>query len=188
MHLFGINKEQQIIEMFSHGDSRAMDLLYAEYSGLLTGICARYIPNEEDRHDILQECFIKIFMKVSTFRYQGKGSLQAWMSRIVINESLSYLRHQKAMLISDEKEEIPDIPEEQPDTDNLTENQILELIARLPDGYRTVFNLFAIEGKSHKEIARILHIKPDTSASQYFRAKNMLARMIKDLKKKENKL
>jgi RNA polymerase sigma-70 factor (ECF subfamily) len=173
--------------MFSHGDSRAMDLLYAEYSGLLTGICARYIPNEEDRHDVLQESFIKIFMKVSTFRYQGKGSLQAWMSRIVINESLSYLRHQKAMLISDEKQEIPDMPDEQPDTDKLTEDQILELIARLPDGYRTVFNLFAIEGKSHKEIAQILHIKPDTSASQYFRAKNMLARMIKDLKKNENK-
>lgn len=187
MHLSGSNKEQQIIYMFKHGDCHAMDRLYAEYSGLLAGICTRYIPNEEDRHDVLQECFIKIFMKISTFHYKGKGSLQAWMSRIVINEALSFLRHQKSMLISDEEVDFPDIPTEQPDTDQLTIDEILTLITHLPSGYRTVFNLYAIEGKSHKEIARILHIKPDTSASQYFRAKNMLARMIKDFKKKENK-
>lgn len=95
--------------------------------------------------------------------------------RVVINEALIFLRQSKRLNETD-IEKVPDIPEEEPpDTSFLSPEQAKAVIDQLPDGYRAVFNLYAIEGKSHKEIAEMLHIKPDTSASQYHRAKNMLA-------------
>ena len=89
------------------------------------------------------------------------------------------------MRFVDDDREIPEQPEEQPDESALNEDMVAAAIQVLPDGYRTVFNLYAIEGKSHKEIAKILNIKPDTSASQYHRAKNMLARLLKEMERKE---
>lgn len=98
---------------------------------------------------------------------------------MVINEALIFLRQNKRLNETD-IDALPDMPEEEPpDTSGLTPEQAKALIDQLPDGYRAVFNLYAIEGKSHKEIAELLHIKPDTSASQYHRAKNMLARIIR---------
>lgn len=186
MTLFGISREQQLVKAFAKQDAQAMDRLYAEYAGYLTGVCARYIPNREDLHDVLQESFIKIFTKISTFEYRGKGSLKAWLTRVVINESLRFLRDRHTNLFVDSDQELPDIPESPPPND-LTAEQLTQLIGQLPPGYRTVFNLFAIEGKSHNEIATLLNIKPATSASQYFKAKNMLARLVKQYINKENR-
>jgi len=159
-----------------------MDRLYAEYADYLTGVCYRYISNDEDLKDVLQESFIKIFTQINSFDYRGKGSLVAWMSRIVVNESLQQLRRQKNdPLVLDT--EIPDSPDEDPDTDDLTPEVLIKLLRKLPSGYRAVLNLYVIEGKSHKEIAEILHIKPDSSASQLHRAKNALAQLINDYKR-----
>ena len=185
MNLFGTNREQQIIRLFAKGDARAMDRLYAEYADYLTGVCARYVPGREDLHDVLQESFIKIFMKISNFEYRGKGSLQAWMTRIVINEALHFLRDQNGKMFVDTVQEPTDIPAQEPEVSGLTEEQLMNMIERLPPGYRIVFNLFVIEGKSHKEIAQILNIKPDTSASQFYKARNLLAKMIKEQQKME---
>ncbi len=182
MNILGLDKEQDIVKRFRRGDASAMDRLYAQYADYLTGICYRYITNDDDLKDVLQESFIKIFTQINSFEYRGRGSLVAWMSRIVVNESLQLLRRQKNdPLVLDT--ELPDLPDEDPDTDNLTPEVLTRLLRKLPEGYRTVLNLYVIEGKSHKEIAELLHIKPDSSASQLHRAKNMFAQLIKDYKR-----
>lgn len=156
-----------------------MDVLYATYADYLTGVASRYIRQTDNLHDVMQEAFIKVFTSIQDFEYRGKGSLKAWLTRVVINEALIFLRQNKRLNETD-IDALPDMPEEEPpDTSGLTPEQAKALIDQLPDGYRAVFNLYAIEGKSHKEIAELLHIKPDTSASQYHRAKNMLARIIR---------
>ena len=182
MSILPTDTEQHILQQFKRDYNSAMDLLYAEYAGYLTAVCARYITNDDDLRDVLQEALIKIFTQIATFDYRGKGSLKAWMVRIVVNESLQHLRRNKKneMLVDTEP---PDIPEEDPDTDGLDADQMTEMIRSLPDGYRMVFNLYVVEGRSHKEIAEILGIKPDTSASQLHRAKNILARMITQYKR-----
>jgi RNA polymerase sigma factor (sigma-70 family) len=175
----GLNKEQRILAQFARGDQRAMDVLYATYADYLTGVASRYIRQPDNLHDVMQEALIKVFTSIQDFEYRGKGSLKAWLTRVVINEALIFLRQNKRLNETD-IDALPDMPEEEPpDTSGLTPEQAKALIDQLPDGYRAVFNLYAIEGKSHKEIAELLHIKPDTSASQYHRAKNMLARIIR---------
>ncbi len=180
MSLFGYNKEQHIISLFSKGDALAMDKLYDEYADYLAKVCSRYIQNQDDLHDVLQEAFIRIFTKIYTFEYRGKGSLKAWLTRVVINESLHFLRDNNSNIFVDNDVDLPDITDDEPDIDSLSITQITDTILKLPPGYRAVFNLFAIEGKSHKEIAELLNIKPDTSASQFHKARNMLARMLKE--------
>lgn len=175
--------EEDIVSLFGKGrDNEAMDRLYEAYGGYLAGVCLRYIPDDDKRKDVLQECLVKIFTQIDQFEYRGKGSLKAWMARIAVNESLNQLRKDKTRLFETQEERLPDLPDEEPDTEDLTPDEIAMLIGRLPVGYRTVINLYAIEGKSHKEIATALGIKPDTSASQLHRARNLLAKMVKEYK------
>lgn len=173
--------EEQILCLFADGNERAMDVLYANYAGWLAGICMRYVPQQEDLHDVMQEALIKIATTIHTFSYRGRGSLKAWMARISINEALMFLRERKRLSFMEAVDDVPDMAGDAnpPDASQLSADRVAEAIAMLPDGYRTVFNLFAIEGKSHKEIAKILNIKPDTSASQYHRAKAMMARLLR---------
>ena len=181
MEILSTDKEQQILKQFRRDYNSAMDLLYSTYAGHLTAICARYIADDDAMKDVLQESLIKIFTQINSYEYRGKGSLKAWMSRITVNECLQSLRrNRKNTVITDMQ--LPDISDEEPDTEGLTAEEIEELIRRLPEGYRTVFNLYVIEGKSHKEIAQILGIRPDSSASQLHRAKNILAKQITQLK------
>ncbi|MGI6232852.1 MAG: RNA polymerase sigma factor [Prevotella sp.] len=187
MKLFGLDKEQQILRHWSKNPSSAMDELYTYAADYLNGVCFRYIPGDDDRKDVLQEAFIKIFTQIGTFRYQGKGSLRAWMTRVTVNEALQWIRRQKRNAQVETVENLPEIPEEEPDTTLFTEDEIAEVIQRLPDGYRAVFNLYVVEGKSHKEISELLHIRPDSSASQLLRAKRMLAKMLKELKSKKDR-
>lgn len=186
MHAGTTDIEQHIVELFGRGDSSAMSRLYEAYAGYLSGVCVRYVIDADDRKDVLQESFIQIYTHIHTFSYQGKGSLRAWMTRVVINQALMYLRKKSQMNFVDTGMVLPDMEDCEPDVDGLTEKEILMLLGRLPDGYRTVFNLYAIEGKSHKEISGLLGIKPDSSASQYSRARTMLAKMITDYKKKQH--
>ena len=160
-----------------------MRRLYDSYAGVLAGICARYITDADDQKDVLQESLIQIYTHISSFTYQGRGSLQAWMARITLNQALMFLRAQASTTMMGEVENIADDTTDEPDVARLSAGEIMDMIRRLPVGYRTVFNLYAIEGKSHKEIAAALGIKPDTSASQYKRARTMLAQMIKDYKR-----
>lgn len=180
MNIFGTDKEQHIIKLFRRGDASAMDILYAEYADYLTAVCARYIPDDDELKDVLQESFIKIFSKIGELNYRGNGSLRAWITRIVINESLLTIRKKKNSPIINIENEPPDIQDDEPELGNIGEEVLTNMIRQLPDGYRTVFNLFVIEGKSHKEIAKILNIKADSSASQFHKAKKQLAKMIKN--------
>lgn len=182
MTLLWRDREKHIVSLFQKGDRCAMDKLYTEYADYLTGVCARYISDEDTLKDVLQESFIKVFTQIHQFEYRGKGSLKAWLTRIVINESLGYLRANKDFPVSLHDSDLADFPDEEPDVENLDTNILFSCIQQLPPGYRAVFNLFVIEGKSHKEIAEILHIQPGTSASQFARAKNMLAEMIQKYK------
>ena len=185
MYIFGTDKEQYIIKLFRRGDTSAMDVLYAEYADYLTSGCARYIPDDDELKDVLQESFIKIFSKIGEFNYRGNGSLRAWITRIVINESLILIRKKKNSPIINLEKEPPDVQDDEPEIGNLSQEVLTNMIRQLPDGYRTVFNLFVIEGKSHKEIAKILNIKADSSASQFHKAKKQLAKMIKNYRLKK---
>lgn len=183
MRIFGKDKERKIVDLFRRGDVSAMDVLYAEYANYLTAVCARYISDDDDVKDILQEAFIKIFTTIDTFDYRGTGSLKAWMGRIVVNESLQWLRQRKRSPFDRMETDPPDLPDDDPETDDLSSDELTQLVRQLPEGYRAVLNLYVVEGKSHKEIAQMLGIKPDSSASQLHRAKNMLAHIIKDYKR-----
>lgn len=186
MILLWKDKEQQILSLFQKGDNRAMDKLYMEYADYLTGVCARYISDEDTLKDVLQESFIRIFTQIHQFEYRGKGSLKAWITKITINEALMQLREEKAFLIPLHESQISDFSDEEPDVEDIDTNILLTFVQKLPPGYRAVFNLFIIEEKSHKEIAEILQIQPTTSASQFLRAKKMLANMIREYKQKTN--
>ncbi len=176
-----MNDESQILKNIAKGDKNAMEMLYRQYAGYATAVARRYVPNTDDMRDVLQDSFVKVFTNINKFNYRGEGSLKAWIIRIVANEAISMLRRTAKLTFTDE---IPDklIGEEEPELDYISPDILNDLIGKLPTGYRTVLNLFVFENKSHKEIAKILGIKEDSSASQFFRAKKMLAHMIKDYK------
>lgn len=182
------DKEQHLLDLFKQDKHYAMNKLYAEYADYLTGVCARYISNEESLKDVLQESFIKIFTQIHQFEYRGKDSLKAWMTKIVVNESLGQLRKEKDFHLPIHETDLADLQDEEPDTDRMDAETLFTFIRSLPPGYRTVFNLYVIEKKSHKEIAEMLNIHPGTSMSQFARARNLLAEMIRNYKlKTENR-
>lgn len=174
------DKEQELLRGILCDSISTMKEFYAAYSGYLTTVCSRYISDRDDVKDVLQESFIKIFRSIGGFEYKGVGSLRAWSTRIVVNESLKFLKaRDKQWLISKPVWDLPDVVEdEDPDFDEIPTAIILEMIRSLPTGYRTVFNLYVFERKSHKEIASILSISENTSASQLHRAKHILAQQI----------
>jgi RNA polymerase sigma-70 factor (ECF subfamily) len=169
-----------------------MKALYAALSAPLSGICSRYIKDPDRRKDVLQESFIKIFTRIGMFTYRGEGSLRAWATRITVNEALGEIRKEsrspfERMTEATEKTAQNVEEESEADVDLLTGKELASMIAELPAGYRAVFNLYAVEGLGHKEIGKILGIKPDTSASQYHRARAMLSKMIREYLKKKGK-
>lgn len=167
-------------------DSRAMRLYYDLMASYLTAVCARYITQEEELKDVLQDSFIRIFSAIDMFEYRGEGSLRAWSRRVVVNEALNALRQSKQLSPISYTEQLPDIQEEEPETDEVPPDVIQRFIRELPVGYRTVFNLYVFEDKSHQEIAQMLHIKESSSASQLSRAKSILAKRIKEYKLHNN--
>lgn len=153
--------------------------LFERYAGTMLTVCRRYTRHQMEAEDILQDAFIKIFDNISKF--QGKGSFEGWIRRIVVNTALK--NYQKS---SFQKERIglepfDDRPLEPTAVSNLQEEELLDLIAQLPDGYRIVFNLYVIEGYSHKEIADMLEIGESTSRSQLVKARKLLKDQIMKL-------
>jgi len=178
------NGERELIDRLRRGDASALGEVYACYANYLTAVCSRYIIEDEDIRDVLQESFIKIFTKADTFHYEGEGSLKAWITQVTVNEALQHLRNEKRKeIVGFDDEHIEDkaeLPDEAPPINDVPTEVLLEMIRKLPPGYRTVFNLYVIEGKRHKEIAKILNIQEQTSASQLLRAKRLLAMWIKE--------
>lgn len=174
-----IDSEELLADLVKKGDEQAVRMLYCRNVRYLTAVCSRYICDEEDVRDVLQEAFLKIFASIESFEYRGDGSLKAWMTRITLNETLKFIRNNSRLQFVELKQEEMDRTDEEPDTEGIPPVAIHEMIRELPDGYRTVFNLYVVDGKSHKEIAELLAIKADSSASQLHRAKAMLAEKIK---------
>lgn len=174
--------EAELSERCRQKDNSARKELYELYAGQMMAICCRYVGDREVARDLLHDGFLKIFGSFDKFSYRGEGSLKAWISRIMVNTSLEYLRkndvlHQTLLL-----EEVPELADDAHagNLDIIPRKVLMDFIGSLPAGYRTVFNLYTFEEKSHKEIAGILGINEKSSASQLFRAKSVLARKINE--------
>jgi len=150
--------------------------LYDRFAGKMYAVCLRYAGNAEDAQDLLQEGFIKVYRNLSKFR--AEGSFEGWIRRVFVNTSREHFRKKNYLYSISEKEE--NVIEDADITalDNLAEKDIIKLIQELSPGYRTVFNMYVIEGYSHKEIATMLDIEESTSRSQYTRARQMLEEIL----------
>src|SRR5688572_12232511 len=150
--------------------------LYNRFSAKMYAVCLRYAGNGEDAQDILQDGFVKIYKNLSRFR--GEGSFEGWIRRIFVNTAIEHLRRKTYLKPIAEKEENTIPYKEKSVLDTLGEKDILKLIRQLSPGYRTVFNLYVVEGYTHKEIGDILEISEGTSKSQLARARMILQDMV----------
>ena len=156
----------------------SQDMLYNLYAGKLMVVCFRYMDSRMDAEDILQEGFVKIFDNISKFKFQG--SLEGWMKRIVANTAINKLR-KKDLLKGSQDTNLIDKHVNDNIIDKIDGDKLLEVIQELPVGYRTVFNMYAIEGYSHKEIAEKLGIEVVSSRTQLSKAKKVLQKKILEL-------
>jgi len=173
--------EQQLVSGCKQAEAWAYKEIYEQYAPVMLSICMRYVGDRETARDLMHDGFIRVFSKIS--QYQGTGSFEGWMKRVFVTTTLEYLRSKEASKVTVPIEEYEQITEDvSPDVvQRLTADELMNCIAMLPKGYRTVFNLFAIEGYSHKEIAEMLEIQESTSKTQFFRARNHLQKIITQL-------
>lgn len=167
---------EKLIRKCKKQDIKAQEELYRIYSGKLFGLCLKYSNNYQQAEDNLQDGFVTIFKKIS--QYQDKGSFEGWMKRIIINTALQKYRKEKFLNVINE-----DLLEEQEveiDEEELSVDFLLKLIQELPPRYREVFNLYVLDGNSHKEIAEILNISQGTSKSNLARARSILKERIEN--------
>lgn len=159
------------------GKHQAQRSIFEELGRPLFILCLRYVRNQHDAEEILSSAFTKAFEKISHFEYQGEGSFEAWIKKITVNECLMMLRKQKnAPLIIEPDKNMAEQSESA--LDKLNSQELFDLILRLPEGYRAIFNLYEIEGFKHAEIAQKLGINIGTSKSQLSKAKAYLREMI----------
>ena len=169
--------EAEIIKGCKARQRRAQKKLYDTYAPVLLGICRRYVKDVTDAEDVLLEAMYKIMANIHTF--QGKGSFEGWMKRITINEALMFLRRRHNFNLSIDASHIAIADDDQSVEEDLFEADILAVLDQLPKGYKTVFNLYVVEGYKHREIAEILGISINTSKSQLIQAKRKLAGLLK---------
>ncbi|MBQ7419428.1 MAG: sigma-70 family RNA polymerase sigma factor [Prevotella sp.] len=159
-----------------------MSELYRRYVGRLSSVCYRYVPDEDDAKDVLQNSFVKIFTSMQNFEYHDESSFEGFMARVVAHEALHFLRDRKKLMLTDLQEDsVRQATDDAPEIERITADDLHQLISELPDGYRTVVNLYIFEGYSHRKIAELLGIKETTSATQLYHAKQLLARRIKEI-------
>ena len=171
--------DRELVDGCTNKNAGTQKKLFDKYSRLMMAICLRYANTQEEAEDIFQEGFITVFQKMGTFK--GTGSLQGWLKKVFVNTAIQHYRSnskiRNARFVNGESVQIAT-------SGNILESlglqDIMKAIQALPTGYRTVFNLFAIEGYSHKEIAAQLGISEGTSKSQYYDAKRHLRQMIRE--------
>ena len=169
--------ESDLIAGCIEGNRRMQEQLYRRFSPRMYAVCLRYAGNAEEAEDILQEGFIKVFKKLESFR--GDGSFEGWIRRIFVNTAIEHFRRKRYLMPVTEKEENTLEGKYVSVLDNLAEKDIISLVQELSPGYRTVFNMYVVEGYTHKEIADMLGISEGTSKSQLSRAKVILQDMVK---------
>lgn len=179
--------EDELIEGCKKNHPKSQRDLYERFSGKMYSLCLRYIKEETEAEDVLVGGFMKIFNKIE--QYQRGGSFEGWIRKIMVNESLQYIRQNKNMYLQVDIENAQYSFNADAVESQLAAEDLLKMVGRLPMGYRTIFNLYAIEGYSHQEIADMLDISVNTSKSQLSRARALLQKTLSSvsgiLKEKE---
>jgi RNA polymerase sigma-70 factor (ECF subfamily) len=173
------SSEKQMVMDYLEGKKGADRKIYDTYANVLFAICMRYAPNEDVAQDMFQESFVRIYQKLKDFRFEG--SLEGWVKRLCVNQCLDAIRKIASFreeYLEDFRDVDPEISESV--SGNLDYKQLLNMLLRLPVGYRTVFNMYVIEGFSHAEIANLLNISESTSKTQLFKARKQLQEWIKN--------
>lgn len=173
--------EATLIRDCLRNKTAAQKAFYERYSAGMMGVCYRYVKNPADAEDVLQEGFIKVFTRLEQYRFSG--SLEGWIRRIMVTTAINHLKKnryfQQNLEIENAIEVSAGVQTDQP----VQNKDMIETIRALPPGYRTILNLYAVEGYSHKEIGELLGIGESTSRSQYARAKTLLSKMITEKQK-----
>jgi RNA polymerase sigma-70 factor (ECF subfamily) len=177
------NKEPlfEIIEGCVKGDSKCQEIIYQKFYGKMLGVCMRYSKDREEARDILQDGFVKVFINIK--KYGGRGSFEGWIRKVIVNTALDFLRKSKQLIqyadsdyVEKNAEEIKE--EENNDYINISTEEIMKAVQQLPTSYRTVFNMFVVDGFTHKEIAEQLGINDGTSKSNLSKAKMHLKKIL----------
>ncbi|MDP5172035.1 MAG: RNA polymerase sigma factor [Bacteroidia bacterium] len=169
-----------IIDGCRKGDKMSQRRFYEHFSPKMLAVCHRYARQEGDAHDMLQDAFIKVFQNFS--KYDDRGSVEGWVRRVVVNTAIDHLRKHKYQLQQTEvNEAIHETTNAEDALDHMELSFLYDVIQSLPEGYRMIFNLYAIEGFSHAEIGEKLGINESTSRSQYTRARSQLKKRIEQV-------
>lgn len=168
--------DTELIDGCRKQDRHAQRFLFEHYSGRMLGLCCRYVKDRMDAEDVMVTAFTKVFERIRQFK--GEGSFEGWVRRIMVNESLTYLRKNKSMYLETDIEAADREPDYNKLDSELEAEDLRKLIADLPTGYRIVFNLYAVDGFSHQEIADQLGVSENTSKSQLSRARALLQRKL----------
>lgn len=169
-------KEQELIRDCKKGKSAAQKAVYDKYAAMMLAVCVRYIKDRMEAEHVMVGGMVKVFSNIGQF--QEQGSFEGWIRRIMVNESLMYLRKHKNMALHMDIDEVRQEPNYDVLSDQLGADDLLRMVEELPVGYRTVFNLYAIEGYKHEEIADMLGISEGTSKSQLNRARKLLQKQL----------
>ncbi len=179
---------QEILEGCRRGDPDCQEVLFKRYAASIMTVCRRYEHPSFGASDILQETFILVFENIKQFD-PNKGDIQNWIKKIAVNTALKVIRKRKIQYLEFDalSYQIPDTTEDNIDIELFSGEQLLKKIKELPEGYRTIFNLFLVEGYTHKEISSILNISVETSKSQLSKAKKMMRKKLSDIKSSSGK-
>ncbi len=178
---YDLTEEYELIKGCIRQDARSQRMLFDRYAGKMMSVCLRYANDSMEAEDMIQDAFIKVFQYIGQFKFEG--AFEGWIRRIVVNTAIRHLEKKKLHFkdIDDNSQNTPSIDAQA--YAHLGQADLMKLISELPDGYRLVFNLNAIEGYSHEEIAEMLNIQPGTSRSQLVKARKMLQHQILQLQK-----
>ena len=171
--------EVWLVKCCKDNNPAAQKTLYNKYVESMMILCLRYVVDPEDAREVLMDGFLSFFRHINSFTYQGEGSVKAWLKKIVINQCLMHLRKRRSLFISGkEVEHFENVDSGANIFSYLNAKEIMSMIHSLPDGYRTVFNLYFFEGLNHREIGEMLNISENTSKSQLHRARAILKEKI----------
>ncbi len=177
--------EQSLARLCSEKDRQAQEELYTRYAARLFSICLRYSGSRDEAQDLVHDTILKALDKISSFKYKGNGSLYAWISKIAINTALAGISRFKIRFVplaSSASESLPEPTDEE--FNSIPQEKLLEFISKLPGTQRAIFNMFCIDGYSHKEIAGMLGISERGSTSMLVKAKAQLRKQINEYLKK----
>lgn len=175
-----IDNEKELISRCLKNDAAAQKEMYQQFAGTMYTICLRYAQHQEEAKDFLQDGFVKAFKALHTFSF--KGSFEGWLKRIFVNNALEEIRKKGRLVLTETLPDTKIIEDEWRMGSKMNMQHILNCISTLPDGYRTIFNMYVIDGYSHAEISRMMGITESTSKTQLRKARLALQQKLKDFK------